>query len=295
MRICCKIGKLTDDARCSFTECRAFFCLEKGRKRTEGRASGHAAGMGGGAAPGIGAEKVARRRLFPAAGAGKDRDVSFRLPKVPCRGRSGVSPERPRKSRRRDAEPFPAAPVPAAPRLRALRQKRCRCGDLRGITSDQRGFVATAGEARRSSSDGRGASGENREEQGPCRPEPEDFRNNTGIPAGRDFRRDNTGKRRESGRDLAGTTPGQVRRRPGAASGAGLASAGASRVKAQKKTGGLYGRRFFFYRHAAEAACGRDQFSPKKVSAFLCMMFSTTSGRSFLRYMATELSTSTQG
>lgn len=38
-----------------------------------------------------------------------------------------------------------------------------------------------------------------------------------------------------------------------------------------------------------------DQFRPKKVSAFLCMMFSTTSGRSFSRYMATELSTSTQG
>ncbi len=38
-----------------------------------------------------------------------------------------------------------------------------------------------------------------------------------------------------------------------------------------------------------------DQFSPKKVSAFLYMMFSTTSGRSFSRYMATELSTSTQG
>ena len=216
-------------------ECRAFFCPEKGRKRTEGRASGHAAGRG------VAQHRGAVRKRSPAEGFFLRQEQGSTEPCLSgfrrCRAEGGAESrrKRPRKSRRRDAEPFPAAPVPTAPRLRALRQKRCRCGDLRGITSDQRGFVATAGEARRSSSDGRGASGENREEQGPCRPEPEDFRNNTGIPAVKAFRRDNTGKRRESGRDLAGTTPGQVRRRPGAASGAGLASSGASRVKAQKK------------------------------------------------------------
>ena len=212
-----------------------FFLSGKGQEKDGGPSLRACGRQGGGAAPGSGAEKVARRRIFPAAGAGKTETCLSGFRRCRTEGGAESRRKRPRKSRRRDAEPFPAAPVPAAPRLRVLRQKRCRWGDLRGITSDQRGFVATAGEARRSSSDGRGASGENREEQGPCRPEPEDFRNNTGIPAGRDFRRDNTGKRRESGRELAGTTPGQVRRRPGAAPGAGLASAGASRVKAQKK------------------------------------------------------------
>lgn len=191
------------------TECRAFFCPEKGRKRTEGRASGHAAGRGAQRRGAVPKRSPAEECFFLRQAQGKTETCLSGFRSVPCRGRSGVSPERPRKSRRRDAASFPTAPVPTAPRLRTLRQKRCRCGDLRGITSDQRGSVATAGEARRSSSDGRGASGENREEQGPCRPESEGFRNNTGIPAGRDFRRDNTGKRRESGRDLAGQRRGK--------------------------------------------------------------------------------------
>ena len=103
-----------------------FFLSGKGHEKDGGPGLRACGRQGGGAAPGSGAEKVARRRIFPAAGAGKDRDVSFRLPKVPCRGRSGVSPERPRKSRRRDAAPFPVGPATARICVRIC----CKIGKL---------------------------------------------------------------------------------------------------------------------------------------------------------------------